>query len=590
MVILAYPLNLSDPHYINWSWDTQNPVVYSETTPSFPPGRDPTEFWKCGNITEEDKYCLGYATQLSEGCPCSGISGIAIFSALYNTSIDTNNINYNYNDKNKNNNNYDKILSNSWYNWKMEGYLLNDTSNAVMWECPDLFPLFNETENSNFNNNDSRKNLWMVKYSIGPGPSYDQPWGTPGPRDYYLTGTYSPNNDILSFNRNIIQWEAAMNRSTLVTLDVGTFYASKTYYIPSIGRLLWGWIPEERNVDSHGNPYGWAGVMSLPRLIIPYQIEDNKNEESNINNNNQWYIRTIPYQDVLDSLYIKNSIITKDEVTIVIPSNTAETEKIVTIENINGNQYEVIVYINVDDMYEGDSCGVRVLSSITNNNYIFTNETEYTDVGIRFTSNDNNGKGETYQIANFIHSYIDTTYSTYNQSSLVNRTYCNSYPLNLSNNVFIDNINGNRVVKYQIIVDHSVIESFLSTGSRVITRRSYPSSPTTSINIQLFGSHSFTERNTTCKFSSLKITKLRNANITEYKDSIYHPDKSSSNSNNNELSTTVLAVIIIFTILGSIGIISLITYYFISKKTKQQNGLDKQKILESDYLSSQEVS
>lgn len=32
--------------------------------------------------------------------------------------------------------------------------------------------------------------------------------------------------------------------------------------------MLWGWVPEERSVDGHGAPYGWASVMSLPRVIV----------------------------------------------------------------------------------------------------------------------------------------------------------------------------------------------------------------------------------------------------------------------------------------------------------------------------------
>ena len=483
---------------------------------------------------------------------------------------------------NMNGNSNNNKLSNSWSNWKMEGYLLNDTSNAVMWECPDLFPLFSTDKSDNNNNN---SNIWMVKYSIGPGPSYDQPWGTPGPRDYYLTGLYSPEVDILSFDRNILQWEAAMNRSTLVSLDVGTFYASKIYYVPSIGRLLWGWIPEERSVDSHGNPYGWAGVMSLPRLIVPYQLDQNKNE---------WYIRTIPYQDVLNNLYLNDTTIIKENIHITIPSNTSN-EQYLTIENMNSgnNQYEVIMYININNMYEGDSCGIRVLSSITSDNVLInansnesTNGIEYTDIGIRFTSSNNNMNDETDQIAYFLHSYIDTTYSTSNQSSLVNRTYCHSYPLNISNDVFIENKNGQKTIKYQILVDSSVIESFLSSGSRVITRRSYPSSPQTSRNIQLFGSHSFTNRNTTCIFSSLQITQLRSANITQYTPENNDSNHSSNSNNNHSLSSTVLAIIIVFVIISGIGIISLITY-FIYKKTTKTN-LTKQSILESDYLSSQD--
>jgi hypothetical protein len=83
------------------------------------------------------------------------------------------------------------------------------------------------------------ENIWIMKYSIGPGASYDLPWGSPGPRDYYLTGTYSPETNLIEFVRDPIQWDAAMNRSTLLAFDVGAFYASKSVYLPEVGRILW---------------------------------------------------------------------------------------------------------------------------------------------------------------------------------------------------------------------------------------------------------------------------------------------------------------------------------------------------------------
>jgi hypothetical protein len=41
-----------------------------------------------------------------------------------------------------------------------------------------------------------------------------------------------------------------------------------------VGRLLFGWLPEERPVEADGAPYGWAGVMSLPRQLLPYQVRE----------------------------------------------------------------------------------------------------------------------------------------------------------------------------------------------------------------------------------------------------------------------------------------------------------------------------
>lgn len=46
---------------------------------------------------------------------------------------------------------------------------------------------------------------------------------------------------------------------------------SKSYFDESVGgsgaQVLFGWLPEERNTDANGNPWGWAGVQSLPRAV-----------------------------------------------------------------------------------------------------------------------------------------------------------------------------------------------------------------------------------------------------------------------------------------------------------------------------------
>jgi hypothetical protein len=180
------------------------------------------------------------------------------------------------------------------------------------------------------------ENIWIMKYSIGPGASYDLPWGSPGPRDYYLTGTYSPETNLIEFVRDPIQWDAAMNRSTLLAFDVGAFYASKSVYLPEVGRILWGWIPEERLVDSNGAPYGWAGVMSLPRLIVPYQDTEGS-----------WFVRTPPLQAALDELYLptSGSSFTKDNLIVsTAPSSPAAGETALAyLDEITGDQLEIVV-------------------------------------------------------------------------------------------------------------------------------------------------------------------------------------------------------------------------------------------------------
>jgi len=49
-------------------------------------------------------------------------------------------------------------------------------------------------------------------------------------------------------------------------LDHGAYYAQKTQLDSHGNRILWGWIPEKRP-EAEFSAAGWAGCMSLPRLL-----------------------------------------------------------------------------------------------------------------------------------------------------------------------------------------------------------------------------------------------------------------------------------------------------------------------------------
>ncbi len=49
-------------------------------------------------------------------------------------------------------------------------------------------------------------------------------------------------------------------------LDYGTFYAPKTQLDKSGNRIIWGWITETRPLEEYKSS-GWAGLMSLPRVL-----------------------------------------------------------------------------------------------------------------------------------------------------------------------------------------------------------------------------------------------------------------------------------------------------------------------------------
>jgi beta-fructofuranosidase len=48
--------------------------------------------------------------------------------------------------------------------------------------------------------------------------------------------------------------------------DYGSFYAAKTQLDKSGNRILWGWITESRPLEEY-KAAGWAGMMSLPRVL-----------------------------------------------------------------------------------------------------------------------------------------------------------------------------------------------------------------------------------------------------------------------------------------------------------------------------------
>jgi beta-fructofuranosidase len=105
------------------------------------------------------------------------------------------------------------------------GNAANPVDSGDMWECPDLFPLGNKH---------------VLIYS------------TQG-KVFWKTGELDPK-------------ELLFHEQQSGVLDYGSFYAPKTQLDKSGNRILWGWIPETRPVAEY-SASGWAGLMSLPRVL-----------------------------------------------------------------------------------------------------------------------------------------------------------------------------------------------------------------------------------------------------------------------------------------------------------------------------------
>lgn len=101
----------------------------------------------------------------------------------------------------------------------------NPVASGDMWECPDFFPL-------------DGKHVLI----------------------YGSTGGVHWQSGI--FDEKEMRFHA--QRSGI--LDHGSFYAAKTQLDANRNRIVWGWIPEARPLAEY-KAAGWAGMMSLPRVL-----------------------------------------------------------------------------------------------------------------------------------------------------------------------------------------------------------------------------------------------------------------------------------------------------------------------------------
>jgi len=100
---------------------------------------------------------------------------------------------------------------------------INPVDTGDMWECPDFFPLGN-------------KHVLLIS--------------TEG-KVHWKVGTYADRR-FTPEREGVVDW--------------GAYYAAKTMLDANGNRILWGWITETRP-DADLIEAGWAGAMSLPRIL-----------------------------------------------------------------------------------------------------------------------------------------------------------------------------------------------------------------------------------------------------------------------------------------------------------------------------------
>jgi len=108
---------------------------------------------------------------------------------------------------------------------------------------------------------------WTGHESVNPVDSGEM-WECP---DFFALGTkhvllYSTAGSVIWEIGELDPKELVFRMQKRGILDHGAYYAQKTQLDPRGNRILWGWIPEKRP-EAEFSAAGWAGCMSLPRLL-----------------------------------------------------------------------------------------------------------------------------------------------------------------------------------------------------------------------------------------------------------------------------------------------------------------------------------
>ncbi|XP_052153173.1 beta-fructofuranosidase, insoluble isoenzyme 6 [Oryza glaberrima] len=217
---VAFPKNPRDPVLREWTKPGYNPVIPVPADVSPDNFRDPTTAW------------LG-----RDGLWRFAISAVAdgVGATLVYRSAD-------------------------FLRWERNAAPLHASRDAVMAECPDLFPVAEHGE-------DGLDLDASASGGAGAGVRHVLKVSMPDTlEDYYMVGRYDdaddtftvPPEDLEAHGDDYRRWRR---------IDHGHLYASKTFYdAGKKRRVLWAWV-NESDSEADDVAKGWSGLQSFPRAV-----------------------------------------------------------------------------------------------------------------------------------------------------------------------------------------------------------------------------------------------------------------------------------------------------------------------------------
>lgn len=344
--------------------------------------------------------------------------------------------------------------------------LLHSVPDTGMWECVDFYPV-SKTAGKGLDTS-----------VTGPGVKHVMKTSLDNDRqDYYALGIYDEKTDTwVPDNPNI---------GIGIRYDYGMFYASKTFYDEQKERrVLWGWIGESDS-EFADMKKGWASVQGIPRTVLL----DTKTGSNLL----QW-----PVEEV-DSLRLSSKEFDKVEV---------KAGSVVPLKIVSATQLDIVAEFELDkealertaksneEFSCGNSQGAAQRGALGPFGLlILADESLSEQTPVYFYI----AKGTDGNLTTFF--CVDQSRSS--EATDVNKQIHGGYVPVLKD----------EKLSVRLLVDHSIVESFVQGGRTCITSRVYPTKAIYGA-ARLFLFNNATEATVT---SSLKIWQMNSAFIHPFR-------------------------------------------------------------------------
>ncbi|CAM6125699.1 unnamed protein product [Calypogeia fissa] len=361
--------------------------------------------------------------------------------------------------------------SDDFVHWELEKHL-HEGFNTGMWECVDFYPVSVQGQHS-LDHSVLRAETFEdgYKYVLKAGL---QVWE----QDHYCIGTYSTETQTFTID------DPSLDIGKGYRYDYGKFYASKSFFDTSTGRrIVWGWANESDSIEDQAIK-GWASVQAIPRVIWL----DGMTSKNLL----QWPV------EELESL--RGAKTSHRDIRL-------EPTDVIKVAGGDGNQLDVIIVFEKPDMTtvdavpeavdfdcgQGGSAHRGLFGPFGLLVHADAGLIEHTGVFF-YISLLNNGEWATLACSDQSRSSL---------ASGLDKTVYGSYVTVLPEE---------QELSLRILLDHSIVETFVQGGRFAITSRVYPTVAIGS-RTRLF---LFNNGTTTVNVKSLDVYQMNSVNMTTF--------------------------------------------------------------------------